>query len=153
MSIIASVPSESSAGAVQPHWPGAPQEELQLGRLEALLVNRSPDSSWWDALVDQIGRVTDTFRPHLAGSSRDPGAQPHGGQPAGRTAPGAARLEAEHAALVDELAELRALVAGSARKHGSVSHVLAASTEVIALLRGHNRRHRDANAGAGPVGP
>ena len=113
-----------------------------LGRLEALLVNRSSDTSWWDAVERQVDRVTTCFLPHLA----EVGRATHPREPLDaderRAAQELARIEEEHSSLLDELAELRSLVANSARSQGSVSRALAASTEVIALLRGHNRRHR-----------
>ena len=143
VSISTSVPTQSRATSAQPHWPGAPQEELQLGRLEALLVNRSADTSWWDAMADQVDRLTNCFLPHLAEGAGEKDLRGQQFRAEVRVAPELARLEAEHGSLLDELAELRSVVEGSGRSSGSVGRALAASTEVIAMLRGHNRRHRN----------
>lgn len=152
VAISVDVPGQrSSAPSSAPQGHGSPQEELQLGRLEALLVNRSADTSWWDALAQQVVQVTNCFLPHLAGDRLDVDASAQHSTAERSTFPQVARLESEHRYLLDELIELRSLVEGSARSQGSVSRALAASTEVIALLRGHNRRHRSGAFDAGSV--
>ena len=58
------------------------------------------------------------------------------------------RLQTEHAEITREIADLRALlVSARAEPHGA-SLVLAEATEIIALVRGHNRRARDTLAAA-----
>ncbi len=143
MSISTQVPIQSRAASALPHWPGARQEELQLARLEALLVNRSAYTNWWDCLAEQAHELTNSFLPHLSPVVREEELEEPPFHADQHVAPELARLEAEHIALLEELSELRSIVARSSRSREAVSGALAASTEVIAMLRGHNRRHRN----------
>lgn len=143
MSISTDLPTQLiPAPSAPPGWPEAPQVELQLGRLESLLVNRSDDSHWWEALTQQIDRVADCVGPHLAEGAPGGESDPHLSSEQRHAARELARLEAEHTALLDELSGLRELASRDTGSRGSVSLALAASTEVIAMLRGHGRRHR-----------
>lgn len=123
-------------------------DEVALAGLTELLVLRDHDVHWWEALA----RRTDVLALAMAAHDTDPTGRciaSRSGAAVGTAADARGRrLQAEHSEIARELADLRALlVSARAEPHGA-SLVLAEATEIIALVRGHNRRARDTQAQA-----
>lgn len=133
---------------LSPSDTAAVPDEVALAGLTELLVLRDHDDRWWEALA----RRTDVLALAMAAHDIDPAGRCIA--PASGSAVGMAndardrRLQAEHAEIARELADLRALLVSARAEPRGASLVLAETTEIIALVRGHNRRARDTLASA-----
>ncbi|MDA8435277.1 MAG: hypothetical protein M0Z98_04770 [Actinomycetales bacterium] len=115
-------------------------EERALTRVNDLLVLRADCGSWWSAIARSVDDLIDVMWEHRADG--------HGGlhrdllEEHPRLAFQIRSLEKDHTELTEELAQLRALIGASIGRPGGVAEVLAAATEMVARIRGHQRRAR-----------
>jgi hypothetical protein len=123
---------------LSPSDTAAVPDEVALAGLTELLVLRDHDDRWWEALA----RRTDVLALAMAAHDIDPAGRCIA--PASGSAVGMAndardrRLQAEHAEIARELADLRVARVGAGRPRASL--VLAETIE-IAWVRGHNQWH------------
>jgi hypothetical protein len=116
-----------------------PSLEHEISRLSELLVDRSGSGAWWAAMAQRVESLSRALWEtngagdlHVDITSDEP-----------RLVPAVARLEAEHAMISTEISGLRTLISRHAGDRGAVAVVVARSTEVIALIRAHQRRARE----------
>ena len=114
--------------------------ERSLSRINELLVRRGHADAWWSALlraVDELAAAVEVNRAESVGReglhSQILDLQP-------RLAFDVRGLERDHVELAADIAELRSIVATSSEHPGGMPATLAATTEVVARIRGHQRR-------------
>jgi hypothetical protein len=114
--------------------------ERCLSRMDELLVGRTNTPEWWTSLeraVDEMGRAFDD--PTTRGASLERmdvasvTADPH-------LAFGARRLDRDHDEVAHDIAELRQVVVGCPREPSGLALALTSTTEVVARIRGYQRR-------------
>jgi hypothetical protein len=117
-----------------------PSLEHEISRLSELLVDRSGSGTWWAAMAQRVESLSRSLWEdrgadgiHVDITTDEP-----------RLVPAVRRLEQEHEVITTEIAGLRALISRHAGDRGAVALVVARSTEVIAMIRAHQRRTRDA---------
>lgn len=111
--------------------------ELRLSRTHELLVRRTGSPEWWSMLarnVEDLARAVDAHAEgcevfHRQLLADDP-----------RLAFQVRSLERDHVELAADLCELSATVAASATQTSGMPIALAATTEAVARIRGHERR-------------
>jgi hypothetical protein len=117
-------------------------EERALTRVNDLLVLRDDTGTWWAAIARSVDDLIDAMWAHRALAEGGDGLrgilEEHP-----RLAFQVKSLERDHAELGDELGQLRSLIGASMGRPGGVAAVLAAATEVVARIRGHQRRARN----------
>ena len=114
--------------------------ERSLARIDELLVRRASTPSWWVSLtgtLDDLSRALDEHRAAAAGRDGLHG-QILAEHP--RFAFDVGRLEKDHVELANDITELKGLVSVSSSHQGGLPLVLAGTTEVVARIRGHQRR-------------
>ncbi len=130
MTIVADSPVRLAVG---------PSLEQVMTRLNELLVDRSGSATWWAAMASRVETLSRSLWEYRG--SGELHAEITTDEP--RLVPAVARLEAEHEMLTSELTGLRSLISKHAGDRGSVAVIVARSTEVIALIRAHQRRSRE----------
>lgn len=111
--------------------------ERSLARTNELLVGRTNTPEWWTALARNIDDVAGCVESHaVACESVHRQLLPEHPRLAFRVR----ALERDHVELIAEAAELRAVVAAATDQAAGLPIVLAATTELVARLRGHDRR-------------
>ena len=114
--------------------------ERTLARIDELLVRRSSDPAWFSSLARTLDALGASLAEHREA------AEGHGGwhsqilEEHPRLSFEVRSLQKDHVELAAEIAELRKLVTTSATTPGRLPVVLAATTEVVARIRGHQRR-------------
>ena len=111
-----------------------------LVRLNEVLVVREDSQIWWGAVARTVDDLALALAEHRAVAEGSRGLHDEILEEQPRLTHEVRALERDHAELAEEVAELRALVDESAGTRGGVALVLAASTEVVARIRGHERR-------------
>jgi hypothetical protein len=114
--------------------------ERSLGRVNELLVVRSNTDGWWTALRRAIDDVAGALELHRAQGSGPDGLHSAILVQHPRLAFDIRGLERDHDELATDVAELQEIVAGAQRLPGGMAHALAATTEVVARIRGYQRR-------------
>lgn len=117
-------------------------EERVLTRINDLLVTRADTGWWWTAIARSVDDLIDLMWEHRAASEGLGGLHGDILDEHPRLAFQVRSIEKDHVELVDDVTQLRALIAVSTARPGGVSAVLAAATEVVARIRGHQRRVR-----------
>jgi hypothetical protein len=132
---MSSAPAPPAVGSAS-SAPHAVPDEVAMAALTELLVLRDRDDRWWQALAAR----TDALAAAIAAHDDDPA------RCASLLVQGAAarsrRVADEHAELRREAAQLRAHLDQARRDPSLTSSWMAEATEVMAVLRGHNRRVR-----------
>jgi hypothetical protein len=114
--------------------------ERCLSRMDELLVGRANTPEWWTSLeraVDEMGRAFDELMSRgasldsmdVASMTADP-----------QLAFGARRLDRDHEEVAQDISELRQVVAGCSREPSGLALALTSTTEVVARIRGYQRR-------------
>ncbi len=111
--------------------------ELRLSRTHELLVRRTGSPEWWSMLARNVEDLARAVEAHAEGCEVFH-RQLLGDEP--RLAFHARSLERDHVELTAELSELKAIVASSATQPSGLPIALAATTEAVARIRGHERR-------------
>ena len=117
-------------------------EERVLTRINDLLVTRADTGAWWAAIARSVEDLIDVMWEHRTASEGLGGLHGEILEEHPRLAFQVRSIEKDHAELVDEVTQLRSLIAVSIGRPGGVSAVLASATEVVARIRGHQRRAR-----------
>lgn len=117
-------------------------EERALTRINDLLVLRADTGSWWTAIARSVDDLIDVMWEHRAAEEGRDGLYGDILEEHPRLAFQIRSIEKDHAELADDLAHLRSLIGVSIGRPGGVAAVLAAATEVVARIRGHQRRTR-----------
>jgi hypothetical protein len=116
--------------------------ERVLVRLNELLLRRDGSDRWWSSLARTVDDLSVALAEHRAVAEGFHGLHDEILEEQPRLAHDVRALERDHVELADEVSELRTLISESAGGRGRISLVLAAGTEVLARIRGHERRLR-----------
>jgi hypothetical protein len=114
--------------------------ERSLARVDELLVGRANTGLWWSALsraVDDVGRA---FAAHRAQGAGPDGLHVQILEQEPRLAFDVRGLERDHEEVAQDIAELRELLVGCPHQPSGMAQALAATTEVVARIRGYQRR-------------
>lgn len=114
--------------------------ERCLTRINELLVLRTGSATWWDSLGRSLDDLSAALERHVEETGGRDGLHRQILEQEPRLAFEVRGLERDHADLAADVRELRALVAESPGRAGGVPATLAATTEVVARIRGHQRR-------------
>lgn len=117
-------------------------EERVLTRINDLLVTRADTGAWWASIARSVDNLIDVMQEHRTASEGLDGLHGQILEEHPRLAFQVRSIEKDHAELVDDVTQLRSLIAVSIGRPGGVSAVLASATEVVARIRGHQRRAR-----------
>ncbi|MFN8167653.1 MAG: hypothetical protein U0S36_02590, partial [Candidatus Nanopelagicales bacterium] len=114
--------------------------ERCLTRINEQLVLRTGSDAWWSSLGRSLDELATALRRHAEETGGSDGLHGQILEHEPRLAFEVRGLERDHVDLAADVRELQALVAASPGQPGAVPRTLAATTEVVARIRGHQRR-------------
>jgi hypothetical protein len=114
--------------------------ERSISRVDELLVGRANTDVWWASLVRAVDDVGAAFAFHRAQSAGPDGLHVQILEQEPRLAFDVRGLERDHEEVAQDIAELRELLMGCPHEPSGMAQALAATTEVVARIRGYQRR-------------
>lgn len=114
--------------------------ERAMSRVDALLVGRANTSSWWTSLERAIDDVGRSFADHVSRTGGTDGVHLHIMRTEPHLVVDLRGIDRDHEEIAQDILELQGVVMTCPHEPAGVALALTTATEVVARIRGYQRR-------------